>query len=131
VSVAIDEIEETELHGFIEWIQYFPAKRSRVFPPPNIVDYEKLWPASFLRISDLSRALLLFSRLLSPHTELINRFIELTERYERAFLLGDLDAALDYLKQIETDLGLSLWLIQARIAYAHEQRITGLEDRPQ
>ena len=126
VSGAIDEVDESEIELLADWVQQHAIGRSRIFPPPNIAKYADLWPTrSFTQIDDLPKALIWFSRLLAPHVEIINRFVELVSRYELAFLSGDLEASVKWLDQIEIDLGLSLWLIQARIALLH--RFKGLE----
>jgi hypothetical protein len=125
LSEALQSLPLSEFSRFADWVDWYPAKRVRLYPPPKISKYADLWLGSFLTVNDLATALGWFSAFLTRNLKLIKSFLHHADAYELACLSGSYDAAHEALDQIESELGLSIWLIQARIALLH--RSQGLE----
>ncbi len=121
----MDLLPSPELPAFADWVDRFPAKRARLYPPLKITRYVDLWHGSFLAINNLSTAVQWFSSFLGRRVGVIKSFLHNLDAYELAWLSGRYSVASGILDDIESSAGLSVWLIQARIALL--QRSAGLE----
>jgi hypothetical protein len=129
LSAGLNELNIEDVPKFAAWVYQYPAKRARLFPPSKIEGYAGLWPDSFLSIANLPTALSWLAQFFSRHADSIHCFLRHLEAYELASLSGDYEAALLVLDRIQAELGLSIWLIEARIAITHRHK--GLEVQKQ
>jgi hypothetical protein len=114
---------------FSEWLEKFPSKVTRVRPPKKIVRYEDLWPKYYAPpiIEKLSHNLLFITVYLESHSNEINTYVNSLAEIEDAWLRGNYEQALRTLDDLEAQLGMSVWAIEARISLL--QRCKGLEEQ--
>src|SRR5713226_3395993 len=129
LSDGLSHLDLNDIRRLGAWIEQYPAKRTRLFPPPKIDNYNDLWPNAFLNVPDLLTALSWVAQLLSRHTVSVQCFLHHLSAYELAYLSCDYESAARTLDQIEVELGLSIWLIEARLGLIHRSK--GLEAQKQ
>src|SRR5262249_41348 len=104
-----------------------PARTQRIYPPTKITSLSELWSGKDLNTGDLSKQIYWSTRFLLQHRSLIAGFLSHLECFETAVISGRYHDALDTLNSIEAECGVSIWLIDARIALLH--RYKGLESQ--
>jgi hypothetical protein len=114
-----------QYRDLIDWIRLNPLLRTKLFPPvsPKSLDLLESTPAlgSTSPQREIRWAL---AYLLGQLPEII-RFLDLTKRFERAFLKNAFEECRRSLDAVQQECGQSLWLIKNRILFL--QTATGLE----
>lgn len=124
ISSSVDLLSPREIPKFVDWVERYPSKRVRIWPWPKVTNYAKLWPVAPVQTS-LSKNVWWISSFLANHLSLLRKYIAILEDYELAWLSGRYVQAGEHLDEIESASGLSIWLIESRIALL--QRHKGLE----
>ena len=124
---ALDLLNEPEIDPFLQWIAMYPEKVRRIRPPEVTHKYADLWPkrSSIPVINDLAVGLKWITKLLVNHEEILARYVTLLEQYEIYVLTDQFDNALATIEAMESEIGLSVCIMEAKIAIL--QKTEGLE----
>ena len=124
---VIETMAPDDLPAFGKWTDSYPGRRARLAPPPKITKYSNLWTGDYLPFEDLANAVRWNARILSTHRQALSEFVRSLKEYEDNYMAGQYEEAARSLDDIQDRLGLSYWLIEARIALLH--RSQGLESQ--
>ena len=110
----------------LSWLPTLPNRRSRALNPSFPSTYTALMP-QFVLLNALSieRELQWATARILNHQDKIGEFIEIKRQLEVAWIDSDYSRVEDLLDQIESTFGVSLFLIELRLAVLQEQK--GLE----
>jgi len=99
----------------INWIRDTPTLRRRLPFPRRATDFRTIKPDTSFQPTTLDRELQWASAVLRPHRSTVRAFQSARQAFERALLTDNLKDADDCLKQVDSALGPSLWLIKSRL----------------
>lgn len=126
ISSVVEESPAEDIPNLASWIDFIPPSRhARIYPLAKVRKYSDLSPAIHPVVENVPKLIRWTSEYLTRQIPALKKFIEFLEVYEHSFLRGDYEKALNTLQAIENELGLSIWLIESRIAILH--RYKGIE----
>ena len=122
---GLAKLDEKDAQQFFQWVNGFPAKALQIYPSRPVRNPQELALGEVKAPLPLLGRLYWLSTFLQQSREPLVSFLRLSNRFEQEFLKGQFEEAKATLDEIEAALGLSVWLIETRIALL--QRWKGLE----
>lgn len=125
IASAVEQVPKEQLSSFSKWIDLNSVGKLRVFPPAKATKYRDLSVQACASVGNLSRQLNWSCELLAKNLGTVSKYLGLLEAYESAYMRGNYEEAMTLLLEVERSVGLSIWLIEAKIAILHRHK--GLE----
>ena len=75
LAEVIEKLRPEDLKVFGAWVDRYPNRQARLYPPPRIRKYEGLWSGAYLTTIDLPSLLRWSARNLSNQREIIGSFV--------------------------------------------------------
>lgn len=113
---GLAKLDEKDAQQFFQWVNGFPAKALQIYPSRPVRNPQELALGEVKAPLPLLGRLYWLSTFLQQSREPLVSFLRLSNRFEQEFLKGQFEEAKATLDEIEAALGLSVWLIETRIA---------------
>ena len=129
VVTAAKPLSADTSENLFKWLKTYPAKRRRLAPPSMAKEYSSLWPSrrSIVILDSFDHSLRWITSILLENTDKLVKYIYLLDKYETSLMSNQLLDALSSLDEIEKELGVSIWMIEAKLALL--QRTHGIEEQ--
>ena len=114
-----------EFDAFAKWISAYAMRQRPLIKTSAAKTYKDLNSLGCVAAPQLGRQLMWSIAILGLHEEQVREFVRLADEFEAKWLIGDADAALSKLDDIDSVCGRSLWSIENRVALLHQSK--GLE----
>jgi hypothetical protein len=125
VSDLRDEIDPKLFPTLLKKLPLFPQRGKSLLPSLGHSLERFRVDVPTLRPVGLDRELAWAAAIFRQYSDVLDRFINLKLQFESHLLLGDYDDCEKVLDQLEKEFGVSVWLLETRIAFLQTSR--GLE----
>lgn len=125
VAEQLEAIQPPDLISLFDWLERYALKRKVLLPSQIIQNYKDLTPFRKIPTNDLMIQAVWAARFISHNIEGLRLYLRLASDLERAWLSDSGESVNSTLVKIEEQCGVSLWLIEAKIAAL--QQYEGLE----
>ena len=125
IGKELAALSDGDTAPFLAWLKRYPSSQAPLFIPSRRETYADIPLHHAISISRVSSQIQVALFQILPHIEILKSYVGSLDLLERSWAAGDASGIEYCLSQIEEKCGLSLTLVEARIAFLQEFR--GLE----